>query len=169
MKALVLWVLLAISVGLLFISSGCGAASHADDNFVSSRSDLVTKTEVEWKAALTAEEYRILRQKGTERAFTGKYWNHKESGNYHCAACGLALFSSDTKFKSGTGWPSYTQPIAEDRLSEAVDGALGMKRTEILCNRCGGHLGHVFPDGPPPTGLRYCVNGTALDFTPAAK
>jgi len=143
---------------------GCGSASHAENGFVPTRSDAIEKTDVQWQAELTQEEFRILRKKGTERAFTGKYWNNKEQGTYHCAACGLALFSSEDKFKSGTGWPSYTRPIGDDRVGRAVDGALGMTRTEILCNRCGGHLGHVFPDGPPPTGLRYCVNGNALDF-----
>jgi len=159
MKRVWLWMVL----GLV----GCGAASHADERFVPSRPDVVQKNDAQWLALLTPEEYRILRQKGTERAFTGKYWNLKDAGTYHCAACGLELFSSEHKFRSGTGWPSYTQPLAADRVGEAVDGALGMRRTEILCNRCGGHLGHIFPDGPPPTGLRYCVNGNALDFHPA--
>jgi len=158
MKAMALWVAMALV--------GCGAESLAGDGVVPARKDAIEKTDAQWKAELSAEEYRILRGKGTEPAFTGKYWQNKEAGTYHCAACGLDLFSSETKFRSGTGWPSYTQPIAVDRVAEAVDGVLGMRRTEILCNRCGGHLGHVFPDGPPPTGLRYCVNGNALDFQP---
>ena len=124
----------------------------------------MVKTDAEWKANLTAEEYRILRKKGTERAFTGKYWNSKEKGLYMCGGCGLELFSSKDKFRSGTGWPSFTQPVAKDALADAADHSMFMARTEILCNRCGGHLGHVFNDGPKPTGKRYCINGNALDF-----
>ncbi len=147
----------------------CGSASLAEVPQPPARSDVVEKTDAQWRESLSAEEYRILRKKGTERAFTGKLWNHKDKGAYHCAGCGLKLFSSEHKFRSGTGWPSYTQPVAGLRVSEVVDATLGMRRTEIVCSRCGGHLGHVFEDGPPPTGLRYCVNGNALDFQATVK
>jgi peptide-methionine (R)-S-oxide reductase len=118
----------------------------------------------EWKATLSPEQYRILRRKGTERAFTGKFWDHKGDGVYTCAGCGQELFDSKTKYKSGSGWPSFWQPVEEKRVSEEDDRTLGMARTEILCSKCGGHLGHVFDDGPPPTGLRYCINSASLDF-----
>jgi peptide-methionine (R)-S-oxide reductase len=142
----------------------CGGPSQAGDEFKSTRADAVVKTDIEWKKALSAEQYRILRGKGTERAFSGKFWNSKEKGVYTCGGCGLELFSSADKFVSGTGWPSFTQSIVGDTVGRAGDHTLGISRTEIVCGRCGGHLGHVFPDGPPPTGERYCVNGNALDF-----
>lgn len=124
----------------------------------------ITKTEAEWKATLTAEEFRVLREDGTERAFTGKFWDHKEEGVYTCAACQLPLFASNTKFKSGTGWPSFYQPIQAKHIHEESDSRYGMVRTEVSCGRCNGHLGHVFNDGPQPTGLRYCINSVSLDF-----
>ena len=127
-------------------------------------SDKITKTDEEWRKELTPEQYQVLRQKGTERAFTGKYWNTKDKGVYRCAACGAELFVSDTKFDSGCGWPSFYAPMSSNAVAEAKDGSAFMQRTEVLCSKCGGHLGHVFEDGPNPTGLRYCINSASLKF-----
>jgi len=124
----------------------------------------VVKTEKEWRAELTPEEYHILREKGTERAGTGKYYHNHEKGIYYCAACGNELFSSEQKYDSGSGWPSFYAPKAPEDIDEITDKSFGMIRTEIVCSRCGSHLGHVFTDGPRPTGLRYCVNSTSLVF-----
>ncbi|GAB4242251.1 MAG: peptide-methionine (R)-S-oxide reductase MsrB [Ekhidna sp.] len=124
----------------------------------------IQKTNEEWKKELSDFEYYVLREKGTERAFTSDLLTNKETGRYVCAACELPLFSSETKFKSGTGWPSFYEPINNINVAEEDDTSYGMVRTEVLCARCDGHLGHVFPDGPPPTGLRYCINGAALKF-----
>jgi peptide-methionine (R)-S-oxide reductase len=124
------------------------------------------KTEEEWRRELTPEQYRILRQKGTERAFTGEYNAEKRAGTYLCAACGEALFSSEAKYDSGSGWPSFYAPLEGDRVETEEDRSLGMRRTEVMCARCGSHLGHVFPDGPRPTGMRYCVNSASLKLEP---
>jgi peptide-methionine (R)-S-oxide reductase len=128
----------------------------------------ITRTDAEWRAALDPQAYRVLREKGTEMAYTGAYWNLHDAGTYACRGCGLNLFRSTDKFDSGTGWPSYTRPIAADRVREVVDTSHGMVRVEIVCMRCGGHLGHKFDDGPEPTGMRYCMNSVSMVFRPEA-
>jgi peptide-methionine (R)-S-oxide reductase len=122
----------------------------------------VTKTDAEWRKALTPEQYAVLRRAGTERAGSGEYAHTKEAGVYHCAGCGAPLFRSDSKYESGTGWPSFWEPVSPDAVAEKSDASHGMLRTEVLCASCDGHLGHVFPDGPPPSGRRYCMNSLAL-------
>lgn len=132
-------------------------------------SDTVVKTPEEWKKTLNPEQFHVLREKGTERAYSGALWNNHEHGIYRCAGCGLDLFRSDDKFESGTGWPSFTRPLAPENVATRADNSLFMRRTEVHCPRCGGHLGHVFDDGPKPTGLRYCMNSAALVFVPTTK
>ncbi len=128
----------------------------------------IEMTDAQWREKLTPEQYAVLRQAGTERAFTGKYEGNKQEGTYTCAGCGAPLFGSDTKYNSGSGWPSYTAPVEDGVVDEHRDVSHGMVRTEVRCATCEGHLGHVFPDGPGPTGLRYCINSAALDFQPGS-
>ncbi len=134
----------------------------------SKRTDRVIKTEEEWKKQLTKEQFYVTRKKGTERAFSGVYWDNHEKGIYNCICCDLPLFTSETKFESGTGWPSFYQSISKENVTEIVDRTLGMVRTEVECARCDAHLGHVFDDGPKPTGLRYCMNSASLKFVKKA-
>jgi len=157
-------VLLVISTVFIF---SCSVKSQNDTNMASQTDNSeykVKKSDEEWKEILTPVEFQILREKGTEYAFTGEYFKHKEKGTYVCAGCGNELFTSESKYDSGCGWPSFYEPLGNEKVGEAEDRSHGMVRTEIVCNNCGGHLGHVFTDGPKPTGLRYCVNSASLDF-----
>lgn len=169
-----------ISTMLLLIAAGCNNGPVKEKNtttmdsaktenpfFSKTDTNKVEISNEEWKKVLPKDIYNIAREKGTERAFTGKYWDHKEGGTYYCAACGNPLFNSNGKFESSCGWPSFFEPISKGSIIYAPDNSYGMKRTEVMCGKCKAHLGHVFDDGPPPTGLRYCINSVILDFEKA--
>jgi len=163
----VIIVLVAIAVNNKSVAQQYDTSYKIPDQMVKNIN--VEKTEAEWLEELGPEKYKILRQCSTEPPFTGKYYNHSEEGTYVCAGCGAPLFDSDTKYESGSGWPSFFAAISKDKIKEVLDTSYGMIRTEIKCASCDGHLGHVFTDGPKPTGLRYCVNSASMDFVPASK
>jgi peptide-methionine (R)-S-oxide reductase len=164
---------LGLSLSLALFTLGCdrwaATSAEASEKAQATKRYAVTKSEDEWKKQLSPEQYRIARLGGTERAFTGKYWDHHDEGTYRCIGCEQELFVSSTKFDSGSGWPSFYQPIDAKHIEEVRDVSHGMIRTEVRCSRCGSHLGHVFEDGPKPTGLRYCINSASIDFAPKAK
>ena len=154
---------------ILFLLSLVACGQEKSKKNITGNKFTMTKTEAEWKGMLTPEQFEVLRQKGTERAFTGELWDNHQAGVYYCAGCQQELFSSETKFESGSGWPSFYQPIQEGAVSVGTDTSYGMVRDEVVCSRCGGHLGHVFDDGPKPTGLRYCMNSASMKFEKAKK
>ncbi len=154
---------ISIAVGLAVVLAACAKEEGK------MAADKVVKTDAQWREQLNETEYHVTREKGTERPFTGKYWNHKELGIYSCVCCGQDLFLSDTKFDAGCGWPSYFKPVSEGAVVEHRDISHGMVRTEVVCSKCDAHLGHVFPDGPPPTGLRDCINSASIRFRKAGE
>jgi peptide-methionine (R)-S-oxide reductase len=149
---------------IIFVLYACFISGQTNDTTMNENNKQI-KNESEWKRSLTPEQYEVMRNCGTEPPFTGKYYQHKEKGTYHCAACGAVLFSSNTKYDSGSGWPSFYKAIDRKAITEIPDDRYGMHRIEVKCASCGSHLGHVFPDGPRPTGMRYCINSVALEFT----
>lgn len=169
LKKFMKYIFLYPSLILLIVSSiACSSRNNTDQGRTINENFEVQKTDEEWKKELTTEQYNVLRKHQTEKAFSGKYDKHYEEGVYLCAGCGNEVFSSETKFDSRTGWPSFYAPVSEENIGKEIDNNYGMRRTEVHCGKCGGHLGHVFEDGPQPTGLRYCLNSAALQFTAEA-